>query len=192
MRCLGARGATATIARCCWPDGRCRRPDFDNKITDHLDTSNGSDPCPLMPQHLRAIATLSGPIWDRANRVAQACHLERIVANTRPPNWPYRRFYRSPLSVPLDTAGGAPYGREGLIAKGGRTDRWPQITAIPSRTILLLLNMLLYNNQMTPYIEPRTAPTILPWVRLLARSPGPGAQLQGNSSAPSWTQATRP
>ena len=28
-------------------------------------------------------------------------------------------------------------GREGLGAEGGRTDRWPQITAIQSRTILL-------------------------------------------------------
>src|SRR5262245_62356034 len=47
------------------------------------------------------IASLSGPIWDRANRVAQACRLERIVPKARPPNWPYRRLDRSPLSVPL-------------------------------------------------------------------------------------------
>ena len=34
--------------------------------------------------------------------------LERIVPEARPPNWPYRRFYRSPLSVPLGTSLGAP------------------------------------------------------------------------------------
>ena len=43
-----------------------------------------------------------------ANRVAQACRLERIVPKARPPNWPYRRFYRAPLSVPLGTSLGAP------------------------------------------------------------------------------------
>jgi len=147
---------------------------------------------PLMPRHLRGIATLSGPIWDRANRVAQACHLKRIVKNTRPPNWPYRRFYRSPLSMPLDTAGGAPYGREGLIAKGGRTDRWPQITTIPSRTIFLLVKKLLHDTSRTLHIEPCTAPSILLRVRALGHSPGPGASFQANSPVPSCTQATRP
>ena len=33
----------------------------------------------------------------------QACRLER-----RPPNWPYRRLDRSPLSMPLDTSVSAP------------------------------------------------------------------------------------
>ena len=44
---------------------------------------NGSDPlraeCLLTS---RGIASLSGPIWDRANRVTQACHLERIAVRT--------------------------------------------------------------------------------------------------------------
>ena len=54
------------------------------------------------------IAVLSGPIWDRANRVTQACHLKRIVSKTRPPTGPYRRLDRSPLSLPLETSVGAP------------------------------------------------------------------------------------
>ncbi len=54
------------------------------------------------------IAFVSGSIWDRANRVTQACHLKRVASKTRPPNWPYRRFYRSPLSMPLDTSVGDP------------------------------------------------------------------------------------
>jgi len=57
---------------------------------------------------LAVIAFVSGSIWDRANRVTQACHLKRVASKTRPPNWPYRRFYRSPLSMPLDTAVGDP------------------------------------------------------------------------------------
>ena len=35
--------------------------------------------CPLTPAGLQGIVFLSGPIWDRANRVTQACHLKRIV-----------------------------------------------------------------------------------------------------------------
>src|SRR6516225_1705258 len=81
-------------------------------------------------------SALSGPIWDGANRVTQACHLERIARTARPPNWPYRRFYRSPLSVPLDTSLGAPRRALGQLEKGGRTDRWPQRTAIPSGKFL--------------------------------------------------------
>ena len=57
---------------------------------------------------LSGIAFVWGSIWDRANRVTQACHLKRVASKSRPPNWPYRRFYRSPLSVPLDTSVGAP------------------------------------------------------------------------------------
>jgi hypothetical protein len=78
-------------------------------------------------------AFISGSIWDRVNRVTQACHLKRVASKTRPPNWPYRRFYRSPLPVPLDTSVGAPERARRSLAKGGRTDRWPRTTAIQSR-----------------------------------------------------------
>ncbi len=71
--------------------------------------SNGFDLLSSRHPNVFGIAFLSGPIWDRAKRVTQACHLERIVPKTRPPNWPYRRFYRSPLSVPLGTSLGAPW-----------------------------------------------------------------------------------
>ncbi len=148
--------------------------------------------CPLTAPHLRRITTLSGPIWDRANRVAQACHLERIVANPQPPNWPYRRFDRSPLSVPLETTVGAPQGREGFIAKGGRTDRWPQITAIPSRTILILVNIQLYDGSITASPQPYTASPILLSVRVLEPSPDPGPQFSAGSPAPSCERLTQP
>src|SRR5262249_51260693 len=92
--------------------------------------------------NIYGITFLSGPIRDRANRVTQDCHLERIVPKTRPPNWPYRRFYRSPLSVPLGTSVGAPRRARRKLAKGGRTDRWPQITAIPSRNVLLEISVV--------------------------------------------------
>ena len=92
---------------------------------------------------LSGIAFLSGPIWDRANRVAQACHLKRIASKTRPPNWPYRGFYRSPLSMPLETSVGAPSrGAKVCGAGGGRTDRWPQMTAIPLRAVLQGLRII--------------------------------------------------
>jgi hypothetical protein len=62
-------------------------------------------------------------------------------AKARSPNWPYRRFDRSPLSMPLDTSVDAPSrGAKVSVTGGGRTDRWPQLTAIPTPRILLLLN----------------------------------------------------
>ncbi len=65
------------------------------------------------------IARLSGPIRDRADRVTQVCHLERIVPEARSPNWPYGRLDRAPLSVPLVTTRGAP-------RRGAKTtcERW--------------------------------------------------------------------
>src|ERR1700741_3051680 len=65
------------------------------------------------------IARLSGPTWERANRVTQVCHLERIVPEARSPNWPYGRLDRAPLSVPLETTLGAP-------RRGAKTtrERW--------------------------------------------------------------------
>src|SRR6516165_9636359 len=70
--------------------------------------SNGSNLLPVHRSRLARIAFFSGPIWDRANRVTQACHLKRIASKTRPPTWPYRRLDRSPLSMPLGTSVGAP------------------------------------------------------------------------------------
>ena len=42
------------------------------------------------------------------------------------------------VRAPRYFAGRSVEGREGQLAKGGRTDRWPQMTAIRSRTILLI------------------------------------------------------
>ena len=81
---------------------------FDSVFGDHLDTVQWPDYPPSNTSSLRGIAFVSGSIWDRANRVTQACHLKRAASKTRPPNWPYRRFYRSPLSMPLDTSVGDP------------------------------------------------------------------------------------
>ncbi len=111
---------------------------LDNAIADRMDTIRWSDQLPTRTCSSLRIVRLSGPIWDRANRVTQVCHLERIVPKARSPNWPYGRFYRAPLSVPLETTLGIPAGARRQLAKGGRTDRWPQITAIRSRTILLI------------------------------------------------------
>ena len=42
--------------------------------------SNGPDLLPANGSSLSGIALLSGPIWDRASRVTQACHLKRIAS----------------------------------------------------------------------------------------------------------------
>jgi hypothetical protein len=108
-----------------------------SRIIGPLDASN--EPCPLptdQPFSLRDRGALrSDPGQSQSGNSTLspgACRAE-----ARPPNWPYRRFDRSPLSVPLDTAVGAPSrGAKVCYAGGGRTDRWPQITTIPLRAVL--------------------------------------------------------
>jgi hypothetical protein len=92
---------------------------LDNAIADHMDTIRWSDLLSTNTRFSSGIARLSGPIWDRADRVTQVCHLERIVPKARSPNWPYGRLDRAPLSVPLETTLGAP-------RRGAKTtcERW--------------------------------------------------------------------
>src|SRR3954471_14532664 len=85
-----------------------RATSLDNAISDHMGTIHWPDPLSTNACSSSGIARLSGPIWDRANRVTQVCHLERIVPEARSPNWPYGRLDRAPLSVPLETTLGAP------------------------------------------------------------------------------------
>ena len=59
---------------------------------------------------LSGITFVSGSIWDRANRVTQACHLERVATKTRPPNWPYRRFYDHLCPCPSILRPAIPHG----------------------------------------------------------------------------------
>ena len=92
---------------------------LDNAAADHMDTTHRPDPLSTNTCISSGIARLSGPIRDRANRVTQVCHLERIVPKARSPNWPYGRLDRAPLSVPLETTLGAP-------RRGAKTtcERW--------------------------------------------------------------------
>jgi len=85
-----------------------------------------------------------------------------------------------------------PAGARRQLAKGGRTDRWPQMFAIPSRTILLMVEIQLHDDSITAYAQPHTASTILLVARVRERSPDPGPQSQGGSSAPSCARLTQP
>jgi hypothetical protein len=85
-----------------------------------------------------------------------------------------------------------PAGARRQLAKGGRTDRWPQRIAIPSQTILLLVEIQLYGDSMPAYAQPHTASTILLVARVPDLSPDPGPQLRVGSSAPSCARLTQP
>jgi hypothetical protein len=85
-----------------------------------------------------------------------------------------------------------PAGARRQLAKGGRTDRWPQMFAIPSRTILLMIDIQLHDDSITACAQPYTASTILLVARVRERPPDPGPQFQGGSSAPSWARLTQP
>src|SRR3954453_18500776 len=85
-----------------------------------------------------------------------------------------------------------PAGARRQLAKGGRTDRWPQMFAIPSRTILLMVEIQLHDDSITAYAQPHTVSTILLVARVRERSPVPGPQFQGGSSAPSCARLPQP
>jgi hypothetical protein len=67
-------------------------------------------------------------------------------AGARSPNWPYRRFDRHRCPCPSKLRVALQYGREGSITEGGRTDRWPQITATPSGKFLQELMIVTNGN----------------------------------------------
>jgi len=165
---------------------------LDNTIADHMDTIRWSDLLFTNTCLSSGIARLSGPIWDRANRVTQVCHLERIVPEARSPNWPYGRFYRAPLSVPLETTLGAP-------RRGAKTtcERW-QDRSVASEDRNPVADNSPYINYIhilqfeTLYTEPRTAATIPLAARVRGLSPDPGPQFQGGPSAPSCARLTQP
>ena len=85
-----------------------------------------------------------------------------------------------------------PAGARRQLAKGGRTDRWPQRIAIPSRTIPLIVNIQVLFDSITVYAQPHTAATIPLVARVWERSPDPGPRFQGGSSAPSCERLTQP
>ena len=84
-----------------------------------------------------------------------------------------------------------PAGARRQLAKGGRTDRWPQRIAIPSPTILLIVNRYLHDDPITIYAQPHTAPTFLLVARVLQPAPDPGPQFQVGSSVPSCQRLTQ-
>src|SRR5208282_5619796 len=69
------------------------------------------------------------------------------------------------------------------LAKGGRTDRWPQITAIQSRTILLLVTVFVSLHVFIACIALRTSRAILLGVRVLVAYPSRGSRFQWNCSS---------
>lgn len=85
-----------------------------------------------------------------------------------------------------------PAGARRQLAKGGRTDRWPQMFAIPSRTTLLLADFQLYGDSIPAYAPPDTASKLLLVTSVLARPPDPGPLLQVGAPAPSCSRPTQP
>src|SRR5579871_4032996 len=122
------------------------------------------------------IARLSGPIRDRADRVTQVCHLERIVPEARSPNWPYGRLDRAPLSVPLVTTLGAP-------RRGAKTtcERWQDRSVASDDRDPLADNppyckWQKYDNLNTQCVEPRATAPSLSGTGALGQAPGPGTR----------------
>ena len=131
---------------------------MDNAISDHMDTIRWPDLLSTNACLSSGIARLSGPIWDRADRVTQVCHLERIVPKARSPNWPYGRLDRAPLSVPLETTLGAP-------RRGAKTtcERWQDRSVASDDRDPLADN--------SPYYRTEPPPARSRWVRQSAPSP---------------------
>ena len=83
-----------------------------------MDTIRWSDPLSTSTCLPSGIARLSGPIWDRANRVTQVCHLERIVPkNTIAELAVWEIGPITSVRAPRNYAGRSPQGREDNLRK---------------------------------------------------------------------------
>jgi hypothetical protein len=138
------------------------------------------------------IARLSGPIRDRADRVTQVCHLERIVPEARSPNWPYGRLDRAPLSVPLVTTLGAP-------RRGAKTtcERWQDRSVTSDDRDPLADNppyckIKNMKNLKFQCVEPRTTSPIPQGTGALGQAPGPRTRSRASSSASPGEPPARP
>src|SRR4051794_551297 len=67
--------------------GGMRAASLDNAIAGHMDTIRWPDPPSTNACFSSGIARLSGPIWDRANRVTQVCHLPFAQIFLTFPDW---------------------------------------------------------------------------------------------------------
>ena len=90
----------------------------------------------------RESSSLSGPIWDRANRVTLPCRLERIALECDHRIGRIGDLTDHLCPCPSILRWTLPVGAKVSSAGGGRTDRWPQLTAIPTPSFLLIFNIL--------------------------------------------------
>ena len=167
---------------------------LDNAIDDHMDTIRWPDRLPTRTCSSLGIVRLSGPIRDRADRVTQVCHLERIVPEARSPNWPYGRLDRAPLSVPLVTTLGAPRG-------GAKTtcERWQDRSVAsgdgdPAADKPSMVDdvVKLEYNTLTDRFESPAARTDLLRAMALRPDPGLGSQPRCQPFAPACRKAPGP
>ena len=120
-----------------------------------------------------SLRTVSGTLWNTSKRSVQLCVVicfviamrcslradlgQRQSGNSSLFAWGVSRrsatvelaiseILPTALSVPLDTSLGAPRGARRKPVKGGRTDRWPQITATAPRRFLQRLMIVTYRN----------------------------------------------
>ncbi len=111
---------------------------FGSTISDHLDTIQMSDLLPIerfltFGDRVRLRADLGQSQPGNSSLSPQACRVENTTAELAVSEI----LPITSVHAPRYFGGRSLTGREGLGAEGGRTDRWPQITAIQSRTILL-------------------------------------------------------
>src|SRR5215831_7799580 len=152
-----------TIARavsCFFPG--MQAASFDNTSADHLDTIQRARSAVAqerftLEERVALRADLgqsqsgSSSLSPRAYR-AQSTTAELAVSEIGP---------ITSVRAPRYFAGRSRKGAKATLEKGGRTDRWPQMTAIPSRTILQSVKLMIYKCHIKSYKELRTAPTSL-------------------------------
>jgi hypothetical protein len=102
---------------------------FGRRTYDHLDRIQVTRSAAVPDCSLSGITSLLRFDLGQSQSGNSSLSPQAYRAGARPPNWPYRRFYRSPLSMPLDTPLGAP-----LWALRSWCERW-QDRSVASRVL---------------------------------------------------------
>ena len=161
----------------------CQRPISAARTVTIWTLPNGPSLLQLEHTSLSAIAFLSGPTCDRANRVTQACRLKRIASEHDRRSGRIGDFTDHLCPCPSILRWALPCGREGLFS-----ERWQDrsvasdfrnpVADSPPTSIVICIFARFHYMHRTPHLAGNS-----PRVRVLLAYPSRGSRFQWNCSS---------
>src|SRR5208337_1928223 len=161
----------------------CQRPISAARMVTIWTLPNGPSLLQLEHTSLSGIAFLSGPIYDRANRVTQACRLKRIASEHDRQSGRIGDFTDHLCPCPSILRWALPCGREGLFCKRWQdrsvaSDYRNPVADSPPTSIIICIFVQFHCLHRTPHLAGYS-----PRVRVLLAYPSRGSRFQWNCSS---------